>query len=34
MLVDAKNKYNIDLEKSWMIGDKETDIEGSKSCWN
>ena len=29
MLVDAKNKYNIDLEKSWMIGDKETDIESA-----
>jgi D-glycero-D-manno-heptose 1,7-bisphosphate phosphatase len=29
MLVDAKNKYNIDLEKSWMIGDKETDIEAA-----
>ena len=29
MLVDAKNKYNIDLEKSWMIGDKETDIKAA-----
>jgi len=29
MLVDARNKYNIDLEKSWMIGDKETDIESA-----
>ena len=29
MLVDAKNKYDIDLEKSWMIGDKETDIEAA-----
>ena len=29
MLIDAKNKYNIDLEKSWMIGDKETDIEAA-----
>mgnify|MGYP003976376839 FL=1 len=29
MLVDAQNKYNIDLEKSWMIGDKETDIEAA-----
>ena len=29
MLVDAQNKYNIDIEKSWMIGDKETDIEAA-----
>ena len=29
MLVDAQNKYHIDLEKSWMIGDKETDIEAA-----
>ena len=29
MLVDAQNQYNIDLEKSWMIGDKETDIEAA-----
>ena len=26
MLVDAQNKYHIDLEKSWMIGDSERDI--------
>ena len=29
MLVDAQNQYNIDLEKSWMIGDKETDIKAA-----
>ena len=29
MIIDAMNKYNIDLEKSWMIGDKETDIEAA-----
>ena len=29
MLVDAQNKYHIDIEKSWMIGDKETDIEAA-----
>ena len=29
MIIDAKNKYNIDLEKSWMIGDKETDIQAA-----
>ena len=26
MLLNAKNKYDIDMKKSWMIGDKETDI--------
>jgi D-glycero-D-manno-heptose 1,7-bisphosphate phosphatase len=26
MFLEAKNKYNIDMNKSWMIGDKETDI--------
>ena len=29
MIAVAQNKYNIDLEKSWMIGDKETDIEAA-----
>ena len=29
MIIEAMNKYNIDLEKSWMIGDKETDIEAA-----
>jgi D-glycero-D-manno-heptose 1,7-bisphosphate phosphatase len=29
MFVYAKNKYNIDLEKSWMIGDQETDIQAA-----
>ena len=29
MINDAIKKYNIDLEKSWMIGDKETDIEAA-----
>jgi len=29
MIIDAMNKYNIDLAKSWMIGDKETDIEAA-----
>ena len=32
MLVDAQNKYHIDIEKSWMIGDKETDITGANSA--
>lgn len=26
MLLSAKTKYNIDMENSWMIGDKEEDI--------
>ena len=26
MFISAKNKYNIDMEKSWMIGDSEHDI--------
>ena len=29
MIVNAISKYNIDVEKSWMIGDKETDIEAA-----
>lgn len=30
-LIEAKNKYNLDLSKCWIIGDRETDIEfGSK----
>jgi D-glycero-D-manno-heptose 1,7-bisphosphate phosphatase len=26
MLLDAKHKYNINMDSSWMIGDKEVDI--------
>ena len=29
MLVEAKYKYNISMDDSWMIGDKETDIEAA-----
>jgi D-glycero-D-manno-heptose 1,7-bisphosphate phosphatase len=29
MFFDAVDKYNIDINKSWMIGDKETDIEAA-----
>ena len=29
MLIEAKNKYNISMRDSWMIGDKETDIEAA-----
>ena len=26
LIIDAQQKYNIDLKRSWLIGDKETDI--------
>ena len=29
MLLEAKNKYNIDMASSWMIGDTETDIKAA-----
>jgi D-glycero-D-manno-heptose 1,7-bisphosphate phosphatase len=29
MLVDAQIKHNIDMSNSWMIGDKEADIEAA-----
>ena len=29
MLIEAKDKYNICMKDSWMIGDKETDIEAA-----
>ena len=29
MLIEAKYKYNISMDDSWMIGDKETDIEAA-----
>ena len=32
MFLKAKNKYNINLEKSWMIGDTEADIKAASSC--
>ena len=32
MLIAAKNKHNIDMAQSWMIGDKETDSEAAKSA--
>lgn len=27
MILDAAKEFNVDLKKSWMIGDKESDIE-------
>jgi len=32
MLIEAKNKYNIDMEKSWLIGDKENDIKAANNA--
>ena len=29
MLIEAKYKYNISMDVSWMIGDKESDIEAA-----
>jgi D-glycero-D-manno-heptose 1,7-bisphosphate phosphatase len=29
MFIEAKYKYNISMKNSWMIGDKETDIEAA-----
>jgi D-glycero-D-manno-heptose 1,7-bisphosphate phosphatase len=26
MLINAQNKYNLDMKSSWLIGDKESDI--------
>ena len=33
MLLKAKDKYNLNMEKSWMIGDTEADIKAANSCW-
>jgi D-glycero-D-manno-heptose 1,7-bisphosphate phosphatase len=32
MFIAAKNKHNIDMANSWMIGDKETDSEAASSA--
>lgn len=32
MFLDAKKKYLIDMNESWMIGDKETDIEAAHAA--
>jgi D-glycero-D-manno-heptose 1,7-bisphosphate phosphatase len=29
MLIEAKKKFNINMNRSWMIGDKETDIKSA-----
>ena len=32
MFLEAKSKYNINMKKSWMIGDNETDILAANSA--
>ena len=32
MLIEAKDKHNIDMGKSWMIGDNENDITAAESA--
>jgi len=32
MFLEARNKYGIDMKKSWMIGDKEGDIEAANAA--
>ena len=32
MLLSAKTKHNIDMENSWMIGDKENDIKAANNA--
>jgi len=32
LFVNAKEKFDIDMKKSWMIGDKESDIEAANSA--
>jgi D-glycero-D-manno-heptose 1,7-bisphosphate phosphatase len=33
MIFDAADKWNIDLKRSWMIGDRFSDIEAGKSAF-
>jgi len=32
LFLNAKKKYDINMKKSWMIGDKETDIEAANNA--
>tara|TARA_B100000795_G_C22800203_1_gene441461 strand:- start:2719 stop:3237 length:519 start_codon:yes stop_codon:yes gene_type:complete len=32
LLLEAQNRYDIDLKNSWMIGDKEEDIEAANNA--
>jgi len=32
MLIEGRDKYNIDMKNSWMIGDKEADIQAANAA--
>ena len=32
MVIEAKNKYNINMKESWMIGDSESDIKAANAA--
>ena len=32
MLLDAQKQFNIDMKRSWMVGDKKSDIEAGKKA--
>ncbi|MBT5236428.1 MAG: HAD hydrolase-like protein, partial [Candidatus Marinimicrobia bacterium] len=32
MFNQANDKYNIDMKKSWMIGDKEADVQAANAA--
>ena len=32
MFIDAQNKHDINMDESWMIGDKETDIQAANNA--
>ncbi len=32
MLLEARDKFNIDMENSWMVGDKEADISAANTA--
>lgn len=32
MLIEGRDKYNIDMKNSWMIGDKEVDIQAANAA--
>lgn len=32
MLLEAQDKYNIDIKNSWMIGDKEADVKAANAA--
>jgi D-glycero-D-manno-heptose 1,7-bisphosphate phosphatase len=32
MLLEARDKYGIDMQRSWMIGDKKSDIDAGKNA--